>query len=736
MHQHTQHVWEIAANQYPSNGSLYERLTFLLSYAILAPSSHNTQPWLFQITDEGVALYADRSQAMPIVDPAQRELTISCGAATAQLVIALRHFGFTPTIRLLPDADQPNLLAQIQITPASSSCTEDAALFPMIPQRHTNRLPFTTRAIPADLLNELQQIAKQEAVWLQFVEDDTIRASICDLIANGDRIQWADPRFRRELAAGIRSNGLHHYDSVASHMQNMPALYSLLSPFMIRTFNPGEKQAEKQRQLALAAPTLVILGTTGDSIENWIAAGQALTRVLLRATAEGVSASFFNQPIEVPMLRAQLCTLLGTSGIPQLIIRLGYGSSVPPTPRRPVSSVLLPSDASVSRRTSRRHLLAGVGAGTLVFLMGGLAWRAQDQGVWSTGQGPAYQPWSDWHSATTGPLNLVRAAILAANAHNTQPWLFHVTDTRIDLYADTSRHIGLADPFLSELHIGLGCALESILLAAPANGYRPHLTLFPDLSDATHIAQVDLSPGEANVSDLYLAIPHRHTNRYPYDPHHLVTQTTLDALTALNTDPLVRLFWVTSAASQKQVGDNMIAAAHAFVADSALITQDNHWYRATWQEVQKDRDGITLDAAGLPDWERALAKMLPPASGDQQNSAFLQGIQTQVQSAGVLGILAVPNKRDNLQRISIGRLWQRMHLWATVHGLGMQPLNQMTEMADREVMLQATPHFGDVLGDLVGDSSWQVIFTFRAGYATHAALLSPRRSMSAVVMPQ
>ena len=69
---------------------------------------------------------------------------------------------------------------------------------------------------------------------------------------------------------------------------------------------------------------------------------------------------------------------------------------------------------------------------------GGLA-RRRSRGV-RHGQGPAYEPWDDWRTATKGPLDLVRAAILAANPHNSQPWLFHVTQTQINLFADHRRN--------------------------------------------------------------------------------------------------------------------------------------------------------------------------------------------------------------------------------------------------------------------------------------------------------
>jgi hypothetical protein len=111
-----------------------------------------------------------------------------------------------------------------------------------------------------------------------------------------------------------------------------------------------------------------------------------------------------------------------------------------------------PTPVPPRKKLSRRKVLALAGTGTLVLVIGGGAWRAADQGVFSTGEGPAYEPWDDWRTATKGPLNLVRAAILAANPHNTQPWLFQVTPSQINLFADRRRNIGANDPFLREMH--------------------------------------------------------------------------------------------------------------------------------------------------------------------------------------------------------------------------------------------------------------------------------------------
>lgn len=99
------------------------------------------------------------------------------------------------------------------------------------------------------------------------------------------------------------------------------------------------------------------------------------------------------------------------------------------------------------------------------------AWRAVDQGVFSTNTGPAYNTWRDWNLPGTGQLDLVRAAILAANAHDRQPWLFRLAPDLVDLYADTAGSLGSIDPLCEDMCISLGCALENLLLAAQAKGF-------------------------------------------------------------------------------------------------------------------------------------------------------------------------------------------------------------------------------------------------------------------------
>jgi hypothetical protein len=241
-----------------------------------------------------------------------------------------------------------------------------------------------------------------------------------------------------------------------------------------------------------------------------------------------------------------------------------------------------PTPAPPGKKLSRRKVLALAGGGTLVLVAGGGVWRAADQGVFSTGHGPAYEPWDDWRTAAgKGPLDLVRAAILAANPHNAQPWLFHVAPSQINLFADRSRNTGTLDPFLREMHIGLVCVLENLLLAAAANVYTTQVTGLSDASDPTLVARIDLAQGSVTVSDLYHVILQRHTNRYPYDTGRPVSGATLGTLSALGNDPAVRVFWFASADLRKQVGNLLVDATRAQVADTTQIGDNDRWFRAT-----------------------------------------------------------------------------------------------------------------------------------------------------------
>lgn len=385
-------------------------------------------------------------------------------------------------------------------------------------------------------------------------------------------------------------------------------------------------------------------------------------------------------------------------------------------------------------KINRRTFLRTSGV-VIVAVVGGTIYRAVGQGVFSVGQGIAYEPWKHWRDATTSPERIVSAGILAANPHNAQPWYFRISEQAVDLYADYSRQIGVIDPMRREMHIGLGCAVENMTLAAQAEGFTVQTTLFPDSAYPDHVAHLTLTPGQAQVSDLYKAIPSRHTNRSPYDVTKSVKPDILDSLAALSIDEGIHVFWYADAGARDKFGKVAVAAAQALIADEQQSIDSNHWWRQGWPDLQAHSDGITIDAQSFDSLTDLAAKVLPDESRQQSDAIFVQNVRDNyVATAAAFGLIAVRDQNDNKQRMSCGQLWQRMHLWATLHELAMQPLNQMCERADRERQRGIDPVFGRALRDLTDSEDWQGIMPFRLGYPTRPALPSPRRSVHEVLL--
>jgi hypothetical protein len=332
-------AWNVSELDFPVDGSASAKLEFALRYAILAPSSHNTQPWLFKIDNDVLEIYADRTRALPVCDPDDRELIISCGAAVLHSRIALRYFGHSGTVEILPKPHDPDLLARISLGEDCPSTPEEQQLFKAILKRRTNRSRFEDTPVPDALLVDLQQVAQSEGAGLEIVHGDNRRNGVADLVAEGDRLQMSDKTFRRELAAWVRSNRSLQQDGIPGYGFGFADVVSVGGPFVIRTFDLGGFQAARDRDLAAGSPVIAVLHTEADTPRDWIAAGQALARVLLRARAENVWASFLNQPIEVDRLRPKVRDVLDLTGFPQILLRMGYGPDVRPTPRRNINDL-------------------------------------------------------------------------------------------------------------------------------------------------------------------------------------------------------------------------------------------------------------------------------------------------------------------------------------------------------------------------------------------------------------
>ena len=343
--------WEISEDDFRSLATPYDRMKFLLRYAILAPSGHNTQPWTFQIQPEGVLACADLSRRLPVVDPGDRELIISVGAAIMNFRIAAAHFGYScevePLIEEIEEVRGDEQIEPLALLKSERSDRPDPLLdelFPAIVQRRTNRNAYLAEPLANSELEHLQEVSVEEKAEIRIITDEKVKSQISDLVFEGDRIQMSNPLFREELARWIRPNSTRRGDGITGDGFGIPGPVSWLGPIFMRRVDLGKSQAKKDRRLVQGAPALAVVlsrGSDEDRPQSLLESGQILERFVLWATKMGLQHSYFNQPVEVPTLRHALKAILDTEDQPQILFRFGHAAPVKRAmPRRPIDSVV------------------------------------------------------------------------------------------------------------------------------------------------------------------------------------------------------------------------------------------------------------------------------------------------------------------------------------------------------------------------------------------------------------
>lgn len=314
-----------------------EQMQFLLRYAILAPSGHNTQPWSFHVTADGVQVFADTSRRLMIVDRNDRELLMSIGAAITNFRVAAAHFGFDTTIAYEPRSMESLPVATICVRETCGPDSALAALFPAIRDRHTNREPYDEQPLEPQALQATCDLIDANPHTLRLIlPRDKEQVAAC--VESAERALIARPAYRAELADWV---GDQRNDGLSPEALNMPPLLAGIAPWLIRNFDGGAFQAPRVAELTRSASMLVVVTSDEDPTEL-VKAGETFELLLLTITRCGLQYSFLSAPVEVDETRERLRLLIGGTRQPQLLLRIGSAPAMArPTRRRPVESVIV-----------------------------------------------------------------------------------------------------------------------------------------------------------------------------------------------------------------------------------------------------------------------------------------------------------------------------------------------------------------------------------------------------------
>ena len=308
--------------------------------ALRAPSIFNTQPWRWEVEGQTLELWADRSRQLDVTDPTGRMLTVSCGTALDHALVALAAAGQEATVERLPVDSRPDLLARITLTGNTVAPDGAPRLLQAITKRHTDRRPFEDTPVSDAVVQRLRELAEARGVYLAELDADRM-VQFQVTAARAGELTEDDPAYQAELAQWTHrptdsGDGVGRANAVPASPRKVP-LRSFF-PDGGETLLPGPGHDLGARYLAL--------WTTADDPQAWLAAGEAMSAILLEATADGLGVSPMTDVIEVPASRALMHRMLDNLGAAQVALRVGIPTpdetdSAPAAPRRTAGEMVV-----------------------------------------------------------------------------------------------------------------------------------------------------------------------------------------------------------------------------------------------------------------------------------------------------------------------------------------------------------------------------------------------------------
>ncbi|MDD2756209.1 MAG: hypothetical protein PHS80_11860 [Methanothrix sp.] len=326
-------VWDVLEGDFPNNSSSEEKLTFLLNYAILAPSNYNSQPWLFNVSDGEIQVLADKSAWLKVADADRREQYISLGCALENLIIAAEHFGYNCSVSYFPGPS--DLMATVSLTAKSSSPSDsNSRLFYAITSRQTNRNPYEPKTISKADLETIKSLCIDPDVGVFITDDSAVKRSFQDLVVMADGILYSDVNYKSELGRWL---GLG--------VMGPTGLQAKMAQLAVVFLDVGPEQTKKDAMLINSTPYIGFISTANNDSVSSVKAGRTLERFWLGATALGISLHPMSQALEAAETKENLTGLLpGSSEMRQVqqAFRLGYAKSTTEhSTRRPLQDVLI-----------------------------------------------------------------------------------------------------------------------------------------------------------------------------------------------------------------------------------------------------------------------------------------------------------------------------------------------------------------------------------------------------------
>ncbi|MDP1689291.1 MAG: hypothetical protein Q8L47_04155 [bacterium] len=326
-----------------------EKITFLLGYAILAPSYYNSQPWLFKISDNKCKFYLNPKIKLKEGDSEERNLHMSLGCAIENIIIASRYFGVLGKIDTLLENgkyigteitfDFKKLLSDSENNLQLDK--EYEKLVDYIPFRQNAKGSFKNTPIPADIISRLSMFAFLDdfsGLRIDFLTNREQIITLGNIVVSGIKQKFKNKLYRVELSVWLHNNFRAKKEGLLINSQNSLSLLSMIISYLIPYMNVGSFFAKADLKSFKTAPVACVIGGWEEQVpvlssdsnkslktkpETWVNAGRLTQRLLLEFAARGYNTSIFSSATESGNTFKEIQKLVGMTERPELIFCVG-----------------------------------------------------------------------------------------------------------------------------------------------------------------------------------------------------------------------------------------------------------------------------------------------------------------------------------------------------------------------------------------------------------------------------
>jgi nitroreductase len=325
---------ELSIQDFPHIYPIQEQLRFLLRFAILAPSTRNTEPWRFAVDSNRILIRADLARWQPVCDADRRELHLSLGCALENILVAAEQVGLAYVVSYPPGESDEGVAAAITFQPGGAGRSPQRAGLRLetMTERRTSRGRHSEEPVSDADRRLLEGCVSDPGVSLILADDPAVRRGVAELSATAQKLSLENADFRRELAQWIGAGAF-----------GTPWPISHAGKLAVGRLVTARQLARLEAAALESSPLLGLISSARDDRASRIASGQVLERIWLTATACGLGLQPLSAALELPEMRHQLSRAFDAR-LPwaQQLVRIGHPRRAGGhrTRRRPLDDVL------------------------------------------------------------------------------------------------------------------------------------------------------------------------------------------------------------------------------------------------------------------------------------------------------------------------------------------------------------------------------------------------------------